>query len=254
MRYLSLGIVLTLAPLLAQHGRDSLGNPYNAAADIEAGRLLYRANCAVCHGLDAKGGRGPDLSRGVFRRGSTDEALFAVIVKGIPGTEMPPIWMEGRLTWQLVAYLRSLPAKSGAGSGAGDAARGKALVNGKGGCLQCHRIDSQGSRMGPDLSGIGSALARAQLETALLRPAAQIKPEHWMVRAVTREGRAITGRRLNEDTFSIQLIDANERLVSLLKSELKQLTIDTGSAMPSFESKLTRQEIDDVTTYLATLR
>jgi putative heme-binding domain-containing protein len=246
-------VFLALGVCAAQHGRDQLGNPFNAAADIEAGRLLYRANCAVCHGIDGSGGRGSDLTKGVFRRGSSDEALFKTIVKGIPGTEMPPVVMEGRQTWQMIAFLRTLSERR-TGGGPGDPGRGRGIVQGKGGCLQCHRIHDQGLRAGPDLTSIGQNSSLNQLEASVVRPNERVKPEHWTIRAVTRDGRRITGRRLNEDTFSVQLIDQDERLVSLAKLSLAQYEIQTNSSMPSYQDKLSRAELDDVIAYLATLK
>jgi putative heme-binding domain-containing protein len=240
--------------LWAQHGEDSRANPFNTASDVESGRVLYRNSCAVCHGIDGKGGRGTDLTLGKFRRGAADEDLFRTISKGIPGTEMPPIFFEGRQLWQLVAYIRSLSVGRAAAKVNGDAAQGRLIFEGKGKCLSCHRIHDRGSRTGPDLSEIGAASSVADLESALLRPAETILPKNRWVRVTLANGRQVTGRRMNEDTFSVQLMDADERLVSILKANARSTEVLRTSPMPSYEGKLSRQEINDLIAYLAGLR
>jgi putative heme-binding domain-containing protein len=239
--------------LLAQHGTTN-ENPFNTAADVEAGRLLYRNNCAVCHGITGEGGRGTDLTRGVYRRGSSDEALFRTIQRGIPGTEMPPMFFEGKMMFQLIAYLRSISSGRAAAKATGEAARGRVIFRGKGGCSGCHRAEATGSRVGPDLSDVGARSTCGELESALLRPGEKVMPQNWSVRAVTGDGRRVNGRRLNEDSISVQLIDADERLLSLVKSELREYELIKTSTMPSFEGKLSRSELDDVIAYLAGLR
>jgi mono/diheme cytochrome c family protein len=74
------------------------------------------------------------------------------------------------------------------------------------------------------------------------------------VRAVTRDGRTITGRRLNEDTYSVQLIDAQEELVSLVKEDLREYEPIKKSPMPSYEGNLTREQMGDLVAYLASLK
>jgi hypothetical protein len=70
---------------------------------------------------------------------------------------------------------------------------------------------------------------------------------------VARDGTVTTGRLLNLDSFSVQLLDTRERLQSFLKSDLR----DHGfapSPMPSYRTRLNAQEIADVVTYLASLK
>ncbi len=229
-------------------------SPFNTAADLDNGARLYRANCGVCHGLDGKGSRGPDLTTGKFRHGGRDEDLFRSINDGIKGTEMPPIWLEGRQTWQIIAYLRSLAARPRAESGAGDPVQGRAIFEGKGGCLACHRVGDAGSRTGPDLSDAGARFSRADLERDILRPGERVAPRNWYIRAEHRDGRTIRGRRLNEDTYSVQLIDADERLIGLVKADLKSYRIVKESPMPSYQGKLTAAETANLVAWLASLR
>ncbi|MBM3736110.1 MAG: c-type cytochrome [Acidobacteria bacterium] len=244
-------LVAAIALAAPLFGQETL---FGTAADIESGTRWYRANCAVCHGLDARGGRGPDLTTGTFRHGGRDQDLFQSINEGIKGTEMPPIRLEGRQTWQIIAFLRSLARRPKAVKGTGDPAAGRAVFEGKGGCTACHRVGDRGSRTGPDLSDAGLRLSREEIREALLRPDARVTPRNWYARAEYPGGRVVYGRRLNEDTHSAQLIDNDERLVSVLKSELKSFRVVKESPMPPVEGRLTTAEIDGLVEYLAGLR
>jgi putative heme-binding domain-containing protein len=108
--------------------------------------------------------------------------------------------------------------------------------------------------LAPDLSEIGASRLPADLRKSLLDPTAAMRPGNRSVRAVTRDGQVIAGRRLNEDTYSVQLIDSEERLVSLLKANLREYAVLTVSPMPSFRGRLTPQELADMLAYLLTLK
>jgi len=153
----------------------------------------------------------------------------------------------------LVAYIRSM-REFDSRPMRGDPTRGRVLFEEKGTCMNCHRVNGRGSRVGPDLSDIGAIRAPDALEQSLIDPTKSMLPINRSVRAVTRDGKAITGRRLNEDTYTVQLIDANERLVSLVKADLREYTVLKTSAMPSYKDKLTSAELDDVVSYLRTLK
>ncbi|HUJ48629.1 MAG TPA: c-type cytochrome, partial [Bryobacteraceae bacterium] len=131
---------------------------------------------------------------------------------------------------------------------------GLEIFEGKGECLNCHRVAGKGSRKGPDLSDIGAIRNAAALEHSLLDPGDSISPQQRLVHAVTKNGTAINGMRLNEDTHTVQLIDDNGRLVSLSKSDLREYTLLKTTPMPSYQGKLTPQEIADVVSYLTSLK
>jgi len=223
-------------------------------ADIDRGSRLYGANCTPCHG--ASGDQVPrvDLRSGRFRNAATDEDLGRVIAAGIPGTAMPPHKFDGAELTAVVAYVRSMGEARAPDVKIGDAARGRALFEGKGECLNCHRVGGRGSRTAPDLTEIGMFRPPDRLQQSLLDPTAAMLPMNRPVRAVTRDGDTITGRRLNEDSYSVQLIDSRERLLSLLKSELREYTVLKLSPMPSYKDKLSSTELSDVVAYLLSLK
>jgi cytochrome c oxidase cbb3-type subunit III len=223
-------------------------------ADVDRGARLYGSNCAFCHGAGGDALANADLRSGKFRRAQSDEDLRRLIASGIPGTAMPPHKLQDSELTGIVAYIRGMREVRGGTVGAGDAQRGKEIFAGKGACMSCHRVNGQGSRVAPDLSEIGPIRSANRLQDALLDPTANMLPMNRTVRAVTREGKTITGRRLNEDTYSVQLIDMEERLVSLAKSELKEYEVLKTSSMPSYRGKLSDQEQRDVVAYLLTLR
>ena len=221
---------------------------------IERGLRLYGANCAFCHGANGDAVASVDLKSGKFRRAASDEDLARIIVNGVPGTAMPPHKLNAADLEGVIAYVRNLRDFSSRNVVVGDPARGRNVYGTKGACPQCHRIDGLGGRSGPDLSEIGAIRAANGLERSLLEPTANMLPQNRSVRAVTWTGEAITGRRLNEDFYTVQLIDAQERLVSLDKAQLREYMVLTKSPMPSFQGKLSSHEIADVIAYLLTLR
>jgi putative heme-binding domain-containing protein len=222
-------------------------------ADVENGFNLYNSNCITCHGANGDSVPTVNLRSGQFRRAASDSDLNRLIQTGIPGTAMPPgRFSTGELAG-LVAYIRAMrefdtrPVR-------GDPSRGKVLFEEKGTCVNCHRVNGRGSRLAPDLSDIGAIRAPDALERTLIDPTSSMLPVNRFVRAVTRAGNVITGRRLNEDTYTVQLIDAEERLVSLVKADLREYTVLKTSTMPSYKDKLTAAELEDVVAYLRTLK
>jgi alcohol dehydrogenase (cytochrome c) len=244
-------LLLTVGLLNAQEGHGY------STAQVESGEQLFFSNCARCHGPEGDSVPGINLGVNHFRHGTSDDDLVAIIKNGIPGTPMPPGNFSDADAGSIVAYLRSMantkPAAPGA-SLAGDAARGKAIFQGKGECLSCHRVNGAGSFLGPDLSEIAAGRRPALLEQSLVDPDAEIRMDNRTIRVARRDGSALLGRFLNQDNGSLQLIDGNGKLISLNKKDLRSFEIMKGSLMPSYKEKLSEQERADVLSYVSTLK
>lgn len=246
-------LVLVRAGLGAQTTTDHPGQ-YDRA-DVERGSRLYAAQCAGCHGVNGDMVARVDLRRGQFTTAMSDDDLARLIGTGRPASGMPafPTLAPAEVTG-LVAFIRGGFDAAGTPVRVGDAARGASIFDGKGACATCHRADGRGAYTATDLSDIGAVRSPASLQRALTDPASFVIPANRRVRAVTRDGRAIDGRRLNEDTFTIQVLDTQARLVSLEKAALRSLEIVPGSAMPSYAGRLTPGELSDVIGYLLSLK
>jgi putative heme-binding domain-containing protein len=242
-----------LLPLSALHAAAEHVGTY-AEDDIERGAHVFYSTCVTCHGENGDSIPQVNLRSNTFRRAVTDDELIGVITGGIPGTGMPANTLDLADQNGIVAFLRNMDARLGEAASVGDAQRGKALFEGKGGCLACHRVNGLGSRTAPDLSDIGLRRNAKFLLQKLQEPGTLILPINRNVRAVTRDGRVITGRRLNEDTWSVQLIDSHEDLIGLMKADLKEYTVLKTTTMPAYKGVLSDAEIGDVAGYLLTLK
>ena len=246
------GVTAAVGPLAAQdHGYTP--------ADIENGARLYQSTCVGCHGPAGDEIPGVELGRGQFRRGTSDSDLIAIIKTGIPGTAMPPHNFSDQEAAQVVGYLRNMTmVRTGIGTavlrGVGDPARGQAIFEGKGQCTTCHRVYGRGPRLAPDLTEVGLTRPIPELRDALLDPSATMRPGNRPFRLVTTDGRTVTGRLLNQDSFSIQMLDSDERLVSVQKRNVREHGFISTSPMPSYRDTLTIQEVDDLIGYLVSLK
>lgn len=221
---------------------------------IQLGGSRFRSGCAPCHGIDGRGGgRGPDLTLGHFTRGDSDAALFRTITQGVPGTEMPPSTRNDDEIWVIIAFLRSLSAGS-AEPIPGNPAAGEQIFSERN-CSLCHMVNGRGGRWGPELSRVGTSRSVRFLAEKIRDPSKQINRGYETVTVVAKDGRRITGVRKNEDTFSIQLMDQQERLHFYLKKDLREVVPEPKSAMPSFgPDLLDEKRLEDLVAYLAGLR
>jgi len=176
-----------------------------------------------------------------------------IVLRGIPGTAMPPNNFGSSELRAIVGYIRSLQGSNLAAL-SGDAHRGQMIFEGRGGCMHCHRVNGKGSYAAADLSDIGLIRSIDYLKKSLVDPAVSDVPEHRRIRATTQDGAVISGRRLNEDTFTVQIIDNEGNLISLLKPKLKAYEVVKGSTMPSYQSRLSPEERDDLVRYLYSLK
>jgi len=244
----AIGLAVAPARLAAQdHGQYT-------QTEIDTGARLYSSQCSTCHGPNGDRISGIDLRRGQFRRVVTDDDLMRIVTTGVPAAGMPPFAFQPAELTGIVAYIRAGLDSSTPSIRIGTASRGKAIVEGKGACLSCHRIGGNGSRVAPDLSDIGAARGVDMLHRSLTDPSAGMLPINRPVRITLKDGRTVNGRRLNEDTFTVQLIDDKERLHSIEKRDIRNFAVETTSPMPSFTGRLTSDELADVIAYLVTLR
>lgn len=253
MRKSALPWLLVCSSLTAQTPAPQ-ANPFASPGDIQHGARLFAVNCSLCHGQKGTGGRGADLTQPRLTRANDDAGLFQIVHDGISGTEMPASRsMTDREMWQVIAYVRTL-GRAPAGNIAGDAAHGAALFRDQG-CFGCHAIGAEGGRTGPPLAAIGERRGAAYLRAALLDPAANLPADFRMAEITTARGEHITGIVLNEDTYSIQLRDLSGNLHSFWKQELTAFEEHADrTPMPSFRSRLSDRELDDLVAYLAALR
>jgi cytochrome c oxidase cbb3-type subunit 3 len=245
-------------------------NPYAGDAKVaKLGEYQFRSNCAFCHGLGARGGgRGPDLTRANKRHGTTDAEIFHNIHDGIPGTAMPAatnggigVGMSDEEIWQVVAYIRSVEKKISAAE-TGDPAHGKELFYSAAACGTCHMVNGKGGRLGPDLSSVGSSRSLEALVESMRNPSKRLAEgiseplkdfaqEYETVTVVTADGTRLQGVVLNEDSFTVQMLDTREQLHSFEKSKLRSYEKTRESLMPAYDAKvLPEKDLKDLIAFL----
>ncbi len=225
-----------------------------AQADVQYGARLYGQQCTVCHGATGDAVNGVDLRANRFKHSSTDNDLRNVISNGVEGTGMPPFKFDPPELTAVVAYLRNMRDFDSKTILIGDAARGKVVFEAKGECARCHRVNGVGARTGPDLSDVGRLRHSPDIEQSILDPDVYIIPGNRTVRLAMRDGTAISGRLLNQDTFTVQILDSKEQLQSLPRSNIREFTFVDKSPMPPYRGKLSSQEMTDLVSYLVSLK
>lgn len=244
---------LALLALPVGVAAQNLADHTYTTADIEAGARVYVADCALCHGANGDAVDGVDLRRGRFRTVRSDDDVRRVVTEGVAGSRMPSFDLSGAELNGIIAYIRAGFDPSGVAVRVGDPVRGQAIFQGEGRCVGCHRVNGVGGRrLAPDLGEIGITRTAAALQRTILDPNAALLPIHRPIRAVTRGGETVRGRRLNEDTYTVQLIDSDGQLRSLVKADLAEYEVTTTATMRP--TSLTADQVADVIGYLLTLR
>ena len=245
-------------------------NPHAGDEKVaKLGEFQFRSNCAFCHGLGARGGgRGPDLTRAQKRHGNGDADMFRTINEGVPGTAMPPngatqqgVGMTEEEIWQVITYIRSVQAKTPS-QAVGDAAHGKELFHGNASCYTCHMIAGKGGRLGPDLTTTGSARSTMYLVESIRNPSRRLaqgiseamkefSQEYETVKVTTADGTKLMGVVLNEDRFTLQMMDMQEKVHSFEKNKLRAMEKSRESVMPKYDqSMLSDKDMQDLVAYL----
>lgn len=261
-------ILLLFAALIPARAQDKnpLAKDPNAA---KLGEFEFRANCAFCHGLGARGGgRGPDLTRVQKKHGNSDADIFRTINEGVPGTAMPPngatqqgVGMTEEEIWQVVSYIRSVQVKSSP-QATGNAVRGKELFSGSAACVTCHMMEGKGGRLGPDLTATSSARSVDYIVDSVRNPSHRLaqglteamkefSQEYETVNVVDERGQKFQGVVLNEDNFTLQMIDTREQIHLFEKEKLRSLDKSRESLMPKYDEKmLPEKDLQDIVAYL----
>jgi cytochrome c oxidase cbb3-type subunit 3 len=248
MRFCLLLCATALSTAAIAQTRPALAPPTDAAA----GKQIFDSQCAWCHGTDGEGGTGPNL-RGKLSHATDLKSIADLIQNGIPGTEMPALGLTERSSRQTAAYVQSL-SRATARPVPGNAQRGAALYQAQG-CASCHVVRGQGGVLGPELTAIATRRGAPYLRDALVKPEATHPPRYVVVRAVPANGPEIRGNRVNEDVFWIQIRDTGGTVHSLDKSTLTRLDRQLDATlMPSYATRVSAAELDDLVAYLVTLR
>ena len=230
-------------------------------AAVAEGLKTYNQTCQPCHGAGGLGDRGPALTTTAFAHGNDDADVFHSIRAGVPGTQMPPFrGLSDEQVWQLVSYIRSLqraaPVERAsareADPPAGDAAAGEQLFAGKAACATCHEVNARGGITGPDLSNAGR-LSAAQLRETIVNPNSGRSAVTVIVSV--RDGAEIRGVRRNEDTFSLQLVDACRACCTCsTRRTLASVRVENRSLMPAdYATRLSQDDINNIVAFLRTL-
>jgi cytochrome c oxidase cbb3-type subunit III len=262
------GLVMACASEVRAQDKNPFAGDAHAA---KVGESQFRANCAFCHGLGARGGgRGPDLTRAQKRHGNADADLFRTINEGVPGTAMPPngatqqgVGMTEEEIWQVITYIRSVQKNSNA-QAAGNAAHGRELFYGPAACATCHMVQGKGGRLGPDLTRTGSARSMDYLVESVRNPSRRLaqgiseamkefSQEYVTATVVDLHGEKYLGVVLNEDNFTLQMMDTREQLHLFDKSKLQSLEETRQSLMPAYDQKmLSEKDLQDLLAFLLT--
>jgi putative heme-binding domain-containing protein len=263
------GLLLAAAATCAAEDHNPFAGDAKAA---KAGEYEFRINCALCHGLGAHGGgRGPDLTRAQKKHVHSDAEMFQIISNGIPGTVMPAngtngqgVGMTEEEIWQIITYIRSVEVKAPA-KPLGSAAHGRELFYGDANCSLCHMIEGKGGRLGPELTGVGGSRTRESIIDSVRNPSRRLAwglteatkefpQEYETITVVTVDGKEIKGVALNEDSFSVQMMDQNEQIYLLEKAKLRSFKKSRESMMPKFDAEiLNDKDLEDIVAYLVSV-
>ena len=217
-------IYLACLPVLAQH------------TGANEGRQLFVKLCSACHGDNAKGGRGPDLTTGDWKHGGSDDDLERNITKGIEGTAMPGFPIPASDVRLIDSFLHSTGSKA-IENLPGDPERGRSAFFGTLHCSSCHMFGGTGGILGPDLTGISKRSDPAAVRQAIVNPDAQQREGFDTVEVKTKQGVTIRGAAKHEDTFSIQVLDQKGKLHLLLKKDLAEVNHTHKSPMPAISER-----------------
>ena len=249
-----LALTLALArplPLTAQADPARVNPLRRDSASVEAGDRLFHERCAVCHGQRAQGAMAADLVRTRTVTRGTEAALFRLIRRGIPGTDMPPQPdLEDTRIWQIVTYLRALALPGQQPPLEGDPDAGRSVFR-QAGCDSCHVVDGKGGFLGPSLDSVSIRKTSEQIRIDVLDPDATLAEGFETVIAETPDGRRIEGILKNEDSFVLVIQVSSGDFVTLHRDQLRSVTMPGRSRMPAtYGTNLSAQDLGNLLAFL----
>jgi PQQ-dependent dehydrogenase (methanol/ethanol family) len=194
-------------------------------------RALFEKQCSVCHGDGHGTERGPNLAENRRVRSASMDELRAVIRDGVPARGMPAFKLPAGELEALAQLVRSFSAPAAESHPAGDAAAGEKYFFGQGGCANCHMALGKGKAYGPDLSLVGREMTFVDLEEAVRKPAASVKPGYRAATVKLKNGQTVRGFARNQSRYNIQLQDRDGKFHLLNQDEIASTTMEPGSAM-----------------------
>ena len=147
----------------------------------------------------------------------------------------------------------------------GNAAHGKQLFYGDANCSLCHMVEGKGGRLGPDLTAVGGSRTREAIIESVRNPSRRLAwgltestkefpQEYESVTAVTADGKEVKGVTLNEDSFTVQIMDTSEQIHLLEKNRLRSFEKSRQSTMPKYGTDiLSDKDLADIVAYLASV-
>ena len=255
-RLLGVGPILGLAFALASHA---------LSASEEQGRATFQRTCSPCHSTSR-------ITSHRLTHAGWENVVDNMISRGAKAT---PGEQEQIVRYLTANFGTGRPAPKNAMPGEQSVESGKGSVRAKmppppalgdsqiawakqliksNDCLSCHRMDGKGSFAGPYLGDVGANDSAKQIRASLVSPSEDLAPRNRSVRLVTHDGKSVVGKLLNQDGFTVQLIDAPGHLLSFQKADLRGFTIITANSMPSYAKKLAPQDVSLLVKYLETLR
>jgi putative heme-binding domain-containing protein len=229
------------------------------AKDLAEGEKAFKVHCARCHGITGQGGEGSNLVRSKLKYATDDQALIDLLGDGIPGTGMPAIWTldEERRT-QVAGYVKSL-GQLEQEEMPGDPVRGEEIYQASGGCPACHIVQGHGTGIGPELTYVGDQRGLDYLKQSLMDPAATQSQtmgfQNYLTVRVKSLQAEVEGLRVNEDAFTLQVRDMSGTIHSFRKDELTSYEkVFAHSLMPEYSAVLSDEDMDDLISYMMSLR
>jgi putative heme-binding domain-containing protein len=261
----AVGLSLTL-PTSALWAQTAAVSPFVdlTSADFDEGQQVFQVQCARCHGMFGEGGEGPSLTRAKLSYAANDAQLMSIIRNGISGTGMPGSWQLSEPHLLRVAGYVSALGVLAEETMPGDPEAGLLVYQTKGNCASCHILAGKGKGVGPELTSVGQRRNAHYLRQSVINPDID-QPKVYSrrtgtlnafltVRVVSEYG-TYEGLRINEDEFSVQVRDMAGQIYSFEKSKLSSYEKAFGhSLMPGYGAALSSQEVDDVVSYLMTLK